>query len=104
MDIISPALPELLANVDKESNVILLALMLAKLDLQMLFHIVTLVLLISTENKDISAMLTPLDFTNAFEMLSAPLKPRLNLNSSLALLALNADAETPIWNARLLLP
>jgi len=41
-----------------------------------------------------------LDFTNAFEILSAPLKLLLDLNSFLVLLELNADVETPSWNAQ----
>jgi len=104
MDTTLPALLELLANVDKELNVILLALMLAKSELPMLFLIVTLVLLISLENKDISVMLTLVDSTNAFEMLSAPLKRHPDLNIFLALSELNADAEIPTWNALPLLP
>jgi len=42
-DIISLVLLELLANADKEMNVILLALLLVNLELLMLFHIVMLV-------------------------------------------------------------
>jgi len=94
-------LPELPANVDKESNVELLALMLVKLAHLMPFLIVTLVSLISLVNKDTFAMPTLLDFTNAFEMLFAPLKPHPDLPLSLVLSVLNADAEIPIWSALL---
>jgi len=80
------------------------ARMRVNMDTRMLFHIVTLVWLIFQENKDIFAMLTPQDFINAFEMLSALLKPRLDLNTFLALWVLNADAETLTWSALLLLP
>jgi len=80
----------------------LLALMHAKLDLPLLNLIAKIEFMNLLENKDISATLMPLDFTNASEMLIAHLKLLLDLNSFHALKELNADAETPSKNARLL--
>jgi len=73
--------------------------MLVKPDLLLLNLIAKLESTNSKENKDISATLMPLDFTNASEMLIAQAMLPHDLNSFLALKELNADAETLIKNA-----
>lgn len=81
---------------------LLLALMLVKPEPQLLNLIAKTEFMNFLENKDISAMLMPLDFTNASEMLIAHQTLHPDLNSFLALKELNADAETPSKNAHLL--
>jgi len=71
-----------------------------KPELQLLNLIAKLESTNSKENKDISATLMPLDFTNASEMLIAQAMLPHDLNSFLALKELNADVETPTKNVR----
>jgi len=78
-------LQELHAVVETVMNVMNHALTTVKLvDLVMLKIIVKPEFMNSPLNKDISVMLTLQDFINVYEMLSAHLKPHLDLNSFLA--------------------
>jgi len=104
MDTTSLVPLELNATAEKEMNATPLALMLAKLDLPLLNLTAKTESTNSKENKDISAMLMPLDFTNASEMLTAQATLLLDLNSFHALKELNADVETPSKNAQVLEP
>lgn len=97
-----PALLVLRVNADKETSVTPPAPPLVKSEILTRKIIAMQDLLTSLENKVISVMPMPVVFTNVSEMLSAPRKPRPNPNTSLALPALNADAETPTWSAPLL--
>jgi len=74
------------------------ALMPVKPDLQLPNLIAKNEFTNSTENKDTSAILMPLDFTNASEMLIAQAMLPHDLNSFHALKELNADVETPSKN------